>query len=93
MASRTPELELEILRVSEIWATSSEAWLFGEFSAADVMFAPVAARFRTYDVVLEGPARRYGERLLAHPLCAEWFELGEKEPMVIEQFELPERRP
>jgi glutathione S-transferase len=86
-------VELEISRVCEIWATSPDAWLFGEFSAADVMFAPVAARFRTYEVHLEGPARRYWARLLAHPLCAEWFALGEKEATVIEQFELPQRQP
>jgi glutathione S-transferase len=93
VAMRTPEVELEISRVAAIWATASDGWLFGEFSAADIMFAPVAARFRTYEVDLEGPAREYGKRLLAHPLCAEWFEMGEREPAVIEQFELPERHP
>jgi glutathione S-transferase len=55
------------------------------------MFAPVAARFRTYDVEVPGPAGAYWERLLRHPLATEWFEMGEREPTVIEQFELPSR--
>ncbi|SFF78129.1 glutathione S-transferase [Novosphingobium sp. CF614] len=86
------EVELEIARVAEIWSRASGDWLFGDFSAADVMFAPVAARFRTYGVALkDGRAVSYWERLIAHPLCTEWFALGEAEPVIIEQFELPRR--
>ena len=68
-------------------------WLFGDFCAADIMFAPVAARFRTYGVALDGAAQDYCRRLLEHPLAAEWFAAGEAEPDVIAQFELPARPP
>lgn len=89
IAERGPEVEAEIARVSQIWERAGDGWLFGDFSGADIMFAPVAARFRTYGVTLEGNAGRYCQRLLDHALAAEWFALGEAEPEVIEQFELP----
>lgn len=92
IADRSPAVEADIARVAEIWSRAEGEWLFGEFSAADIMFAPVSARFRTYDVTLQGPAHDYCERLLAHPLAAEWFRLGKAETATIEQFELPERQ-
>ncbi len=88
-ADRSAEVEAEIARVSEIWSRSVGEWLFGDFCAADIIFAPVAARFRTYGVTLDGAALSYWQRLLGHPLAAEWFALGEAEPMVIDMFELP----
>ena len=92
IALRTDEVDAEIARVAEIWSRGQGSWLFGEFCAADIMFAPVAARFRTYGVRLNGATNDYFHRLLGHPLATEWFALGEVEPMVIEQFELPHRR-
>jgi hypothetical protein len=37
---------------------------------------------------LSGQAERYLNQLLSHPLVAEWLDLGQREPEVIEQFEL-----
>jgi glutathione S-transferase len=88
-AERTRDVDAEITRVAEIWSRSHGTWLFGDFCAADVMFAPIAARFRTFGVSLPGAASDYFQALLDHPLAAEWFALGELEPMVIEQFEQP----
>ena len=94
-AVRTDAVEQDIARVAKIWASSGtdreKPWLFGAFSAADIMFAPVASRFQTYGVSLSGQAERYLNHLLSHPLVAEWFDLGQREPEVIEQFELPQR--
>jgi glutathione S-transferase len=90
IADRSPEVEREIARVAQIWERAGDSWLFGDFGGADIMFAPVAARFRTYGVALEGNAGRYCRRLLEHPLAAEWFALGEAEPEIIDQFELPQ---
>jgi glutathione S-transferase len=93
-AVRTDAVEQDIARVADIWATSGVhrdgPWLFGAFCAADIMFAPVASRFQTYGVSLTGQAERYLIQLLSDPLLGEWFELGKREPTVIEQFELPE---
>jgi len=91
-ATYTPAVEHDISRVIQIWSTSGThkngPWLFGKFCAADIMFAPVASRFQTYDVSLSGQPDRYLKQLLSHPLVIEWFKLGEQEVTVIEQFEL-----
>ena len=54
-------------------------FLFGAFSAADAMFAPVATRFRSYSVDLaahgdDGTAARYGEALFGLKEMTEWGE-------------------
>jgi glutathione S-transferase len=92
IAERTAAVDADITRVAAIWARGGGKWLFGEFCAVDIMFAPVTARFRTYCVKLEGAAREYCNRLLECPLSAEWYALGEAEPMVIDAFELPRRQ-
>jgi glutathione S-transferase len=95
LAVRTPTVEQDIARVAEIWATSGAhrdgPWLFGRFCAADIMFAPVASRFRTYGLSVTGQSALYLDELLTHPLLSEWFDLGQREPTVIEQSELPQQ--
>ncbi len=79
------ETEDDVARVKAIWAecrlrASSVAgddagpFLFGRFSIADAMFAPVIWRFRTYGVEVAGDARVYGETMLALPAMKEWEE-------------------
>jgi glutathione S-transferase len=53
------------------------AFLFCEFSAVDAMFAPVASRFRRYQVDLprfgdDVTAAAYRDVMMAHPLMQEW---------------------
>ena len=91
VANRTADVDAEIDRVAQIWSRADGGWLFGAFCAADILFAPVAARFRTYGVQLTGPADGYCQRLLNHPLAVEWFDAGAGEPDVIDAFELPVR--
>ncbi|MEN9579768.1 MAG: hypothetical protein RJA70_2777 [Pseudomonadota bacterium] len=68
-------VEAEVRRVLEIWeasmATASGAFLLGEFSIADCMYFPVAARFRTYGVPLTEGAERYSKALFQHPVVQE----------------------
>jgi glutathione S-transferase len=77
------ELEWEIRRVILIWRNArarhgaNGPFLFGAFSGADAMFAPVATRFRTYGVEPtqfgdDGDAALYASTLLALPAMAEW---------------------
>ncbi|MBX2805263.1 MAG: glutathione S-transferase family protein [Hyphomicrobiales bacterium] len=59
-------------------------FLFGAFSAADAMFAPVASRFTTYSVDLaqlgdDGTAARYRDNIMAMPELAEWADEARKE--------------
>ena len=45
-------------------------FLFGDFSAADMMYMPVVSRFKTYGIVLDGAAGDYCQAALSHPLYA-----------------------
>lgn len=78
-------LEADIRRIAAIWKDTRARFgqggpfLFGAFSNADAMYAPVATRFRTYGVDLaafgdDGNAASYGATILAMPEIAEWTE-------------------
>jgi glutathione S-transferase len=88
---RTAELTADISRVIAIWTDCARryggGWLFGEFSVADVMYAPVVLRFRTYDVPWPEAAGSYPERLLKSPALQEWLAAAELETEVIEHDE------
>ena len=82
---QTPESLADIARVEAIWAAaladSGGPFLFGAgFTAADAMYAPVAARFLTYEPPLREPALRYGAAVRAHPTVARWYRLAAEEP-------------
>jgi glutathione S-transferase len=93
VAQITPEVVRDLERVRQIWTTcmaeNGGPWLLGEFSALDIMFAPVATRFQTYGVPVEDGARTFYERILGHPLVVEWLAAGQAEKTIIQQFELP----
>ena len=82
----TPEVQRDIDRVVEIWteartqfATSEGPYLFGEFSVADAMYAPIVWRFHIYNVALPPLAAAYRDTLLAHPAMHEWYAAALKE--------------
>ena len=87
---RSAVLDAEIDRISNIWREGQGPWLCGEFCAVDIMFAPIATRFRTYGVELDGRAKSYAQQILDHPLTREWLDLAAGEP-VVEKFEGPRR--
>jgi glutathione S-transferase len=68
----------DIARVLASWESCRERhgaggpFLFGRFSIADAMYAPVVFRFRTYGILLSGAAAAYAEALLADPAVGEW---------------------
>jgi glutathione S-transferase len=82
-----------IARIDEIWTDSRRRWgkggpyLCGAFSLADVLYAPVAFRFQTYDVRPAGAAGEYLDALLAHPFVQEWERAALAETTVIEADE------
>ena len=86
-------LERDIARVIAIWNEGRRRFgqggpfLCGEFSLADVFYAPVACRFRTYGVAPDGAAGDYLQALLAHPLLRQWEEAALKETAIIEADE------
>jgi glutathione S-transferase len=69
---RTPEVEPEIARIFDIFCASRKPFLFGEFSAADAMFAPVVLRLVTYQVELPAACHAYADAMLALPAMREW---------------------
>lgn len=83
----------DALRILQLWAEararfgSEGPYLFGTFSGADIMFAPIVTRFVTYGFTLPGFASAYAEAMLAHPWMQAWYEAAANEDWVIEKFE------
>jgi glutathione S-transferase len=75
---RTPGSLRDIERVTAIWETCRARFgaggelLFGAFSCAVAMFAPVVMRFKTYAVPLRPQAQRYAEAIHSLPSVREW---------------------
>ncbi len=71
-------------RVLAIWreqlAASSGPFLFGAFSIADAMFAPVTTRFTTYGVDLDATCRAYCDAVAALPAFCAWKQDAAAEP-------------
>jgi glutathione S-transferase len=85
---RTPEVLSEIGRIEQIWSEAKGPFLFGPFSAADAMYAPVVLRFRTYDVNVA--KRDYYDAMLALPAMQTWIAAAEREAESIPQFDMYE---
>jgi glutathione S-transferase len=85
---RTPEVEAEIGRINGIWSQAAKPFLFGAFTAADAMYAPVVLRFRTYEVDLPPLCRAYANAVLALPPMREWIAAAEAESESLPQFEM-----
>jgi glutathione S-transferase len=83
---RTPEVLMEIKRINEIWNRAQGPFLFGAFSGADAMYAPVVMRFRTYEVRAEN--QKYVDAMLALPAMKEWIAASERETESIPAFEM-----
>jgi glutathione S-transferase len=85
--------QADIARIQEIWtecrARHADAgpFLFGAFSGADAMFAPVVHRFRIYAIEVAPPVRDYMATMMALPAFAEWTKAGQAETLIIEKFE------
>jgi len=88
--SRAAKVPDEIARVQQIWIDARKRFgtggpfLFGRFSIADCMFAPVVSRFRTYGVKLEPVAEAYCATIMALPAMGEWIAAAKREPWVID---------
>ena len=87
------EAQANVDRIVSLWDQAltrfggDGGFLFGAFSAADIMYTPVVTRFATYALPLPDFAQAYCERVLAQPFVAEWMVAAHAEPWVIEKFE------
>jgi glutathione S-transferase len=90
---RTPECLADIERILAIWTDCRARFggggdfLFGRFSIADAIYAPVVLRFQTYGVELDGAARAYANAILALPAVQAWVADAVAETERIEKFE------
>ncbi len=83
----------DIERIAEIWRQCRQraavgGYLFGAYSAADMSYAPVVSRFRTYAVALDDVCKRYAQALWEHPHVAEWCAAAEREEWVEPELDL-----
>ena len=84
----------DIARIRAIWRRcrtefgAGGDWLFGDFSIADAMYAPVALRFFGYTVPLDGSEAAYVRTVLAHPHIIEWMKAGAAETEIIAMDEI-----
>ncbi|MFP3647978.1 glutathione S-transferase C-terminal domain-containing protein, partial [Paraburkholderia sp. SIMBA_054] len=73
-----PGVLADIARIEAIWRdcldTYGGPFLFGEFSIADAMYAPVAMRFRTWQPPLSEASLAYVRRLSAQPAVKAWID-------------------
>ncbi len=75
----------EIARIDAIWSCCRRKhglggeYLYGRFSIADCMSAPIALVLRSYGAELSAGAQRYADTLLAHPAVQEWISQGQAE--------------
>jgi glutathione S-transferase len=80
----TPEALADARRVMAIWreaiAASGGPFLFGTFTIADAMYAPVTTRFVIYGVDLDATCRAYVDAVYALPAMKQWISDAAKEP-------------
>lgn len=80
------EARHDIARIQQIWQDcrgrfgKDGEFLFGRFSLADCMYAPVATRLRSYDVPLDAVSAAYVDAIYALPIMQEWIAASAKEP-------------
>ena len=86
----------EIAHVDHMWSklrTENNKvgnYLFGEFSLADVFFAPLIFRFMTYRVAVSDSVKAYMDTMLAHPSMQEWYKAAIAETEIIDSDEAGE---
>jgi glutathione S-transferase len=94
---RQPDADVvqDLGRVMELWAQARARFggegdfLFGDFGAADIMFAPVVTRIVTYSLPVPRFAQSYMLSVLQHSFMQDWIAAAQEEEWVIEQFEMP----
>jgi glutathione S-transferase len=81
----------DVTRIEEIWRDmrqrSGGPFLFGAFSGADAMFAPVINRFATYDLVRNAETIAYMDVMRAHPAWRVWEEAALAESWIVPEDE------
>lgn len=92
----TPESEADLARVRQIWSdcrsrfgqpSGAGEFLFGRFSIADAMYAPVVLRFVTYGVEVSEVEQDYLDAVLALPALQDWIAAGVAETEAMAHYD------
>lgn len=87
------EARADIDRITALWRDcrrrfgAGGPFLFGRFTIADAMFAPVVSRFRTYAVAVDAEAQAYCDAVWGFPAFTAWAEAAARETLVIARWE------
>jgi glutathione S-transferase len=89
------DVQANVARIAAIWtearmkfgAKAGGPFLYGAFSAADGMYAPVVSRFTTYGIAVDPISQAYIEAVRAHPAYQAWVNEAAAEPWVLAQNE------
>jgi len=93
---RGPGVARDVERLTALWRQARERFgaggpfLYGAFSAADAMFAPVVTRFDTYGIAVDPVSQDYMRAILALPAYREWLAAALVEPWIVAQDEVDE---
>lgn len=90
----TTALEADVGRIDEIWNDcrgrfgGTGPWLFGDYTVADAMYAPVVLRFNTYSAHISQTARWYMASVLEDAPLQEWLQAAKQEPWTVASDEV-----
>ena len=88
-------VQADVARITSIWTEArtkfadkaAGPFLYGAFSAADGMYAPVVTRLQTYSIAVDPSSRTYMDAVLSDPAYREWLAAAAQEPWVLQQNE------
>ena len=90
----TEAITADVARIDALWSQARDRfgsdtdlpWLFGAFSAADIMYAPVVTRIDSYGLPVSTTARAYVDAMLAHPWMVEWTAAAKAETFPFDRY-------
>lgn len=91
-----PDVQANIVRILGLWAEARARYgeggpfLFGTFSAADIIYAPIVCRFLSYGVRVPGFAEAYMQAVWEHDWMQAWVKAAQDEEWVIAQWDAPQ---
>ena len=87
-----PGARADIEHIFAIWRdclkTYGGPYLFGPLSMADAMYAPVCARFLTYDLKLDQVCADYCRSIMVWPAMEQWVADAKAEPEELEELDV-----
>ncbi len=90
---RGPAVAADVARLAALWREARSAFagdkpfLYGDFCAADAMYAPVVTRLDTYQIDVDADMRAYMDAVLSHPAVVAWRDAALQEPWHIAHYE------